>query len=108
VVIDGSGINLNAVDGFPALIVTGTVTVKNYSGITINGLASVDGGILSYGATPYASLTVNGGVVSKTVGFDYGVRGTHTVNFNAQKSDIYDLSGNSPYTLDATIVSFAE
>ena len=92
-VLNGENIELTAVDGFPAIIVTGTLYVTDKArNVTINGLVVANQGIDSDGWTPNASTTVNGAVVSTTVGYNSGLHGNHTLNYDADRAAIYNIN----------------
>ena len=92
-VLDGSNIELTATDGFPAIIVTGTIYVTDRAqNVTINGLVVANQGIDSDGWTPNASTTINGAVVSTTVGYNSALSGNHTLNYDADRAAIYNIN----------------
>ena len=92
-IIDGADITLTAVEGFPALVVTGKIYVTDAArNVTINGLVVVEEGIHSADWTPNASTTVNGAVISKTQGYDSGLFGSHTLNYDPEAAAVFDMT----------------
>lgn len=92
-VIDGQGITLTAVDGFPALITTGRALVSANSEITINGLVVARGGIAPRdGQAEGSSTTINGALIADWLGYDPSLQGNHQLNYNAEYCSVYDFS----------------
>ena len=90
--IDGTKIDLFAVDGFPALVVTGKVEVNGGAQATIKGVVAVDGGIRPVPEAGPSTTVIHGAVVSDTVGYDSQLSGTHTLQYNVTRATIYDFS----------------
>jgi len=96
--INGMGIQLTAVDGFPAIVCTGKIYVKSGADITIDGLVIASDGILpedpaDTGAAPVTKI--KGGVLSSTVGYDSALRGAHELTYVPDRCRIYDFSENA-------------
>ncbi len=92
-ILDGENIHLQAVDGFPALVVTGSIYVTNSArNVTIDGLVVAGRGIRSNGWTPSASTTINGALISDSRGYDSSLYGTHQLNFDSDLAAVYDMS----------------
>lgn len=93
--LGGSNIQLTAVDGFPAIVCSGSVIIDDNTGATINGMVVASGGIAanSWDWTDYSQTTINGGVVSESYGYDYYLNGNHTLNYQPDRCTLYDMSG---------------
>ena len=94
IILDGRNITLTAVQGFPAILCTGSVIVTGEArGVTINGVvAARDGLKRGNWNTSRSSTTVNGAVVSRSRGYDPVLLGSHTLNFDEDRAQIYDMS----------------
>jgi len=91
-VLEGRGVTLTAVDGFPAVVIAGRMLVAPWSETTINGLAVTQGGIVPQdGHAVESSTTINGGLIAGSVGYDPALRGDHTLNCITDKCSIYDF-----------------
>ncbi len=102
-IIDGRNINLEAVDGFPAIVASGRIYVTNNArDVEINGLVKVWGGIMPYGATNHSSTTINGGLISSYYGHYVSLEGNHKLNYVEDRCAIYDFqpSGGELPVLD--------
>jgi len=99
-VLDGRNITLTAVRGFPAIVATGTVKVTNSARhVTINGNVIANYGIAPSGRTTRSSTTINGLLISKYYGYKSTLRGTHTLNYEPERSVLYDLTAGPTNTL---------
>lgn len=93
-IVDGTGIHLTAVKGFPAMVVTGKLYLRGGAGITLDGFVYVVGGIHRDGATESYS-TINGGVYCGLVGFNADLIGSHQVTEVNSRRTIFDFSENA-------------
>lgn len=94
IVINGSNINLTAVDGYPAIVASGAVRVDNScTDLVINGLVAADGGIVGgTGDGDNSSLTINGALYGRTGGYASTLKGTHVLNYQSALAQVYDFS----------------
>lgn len=106
-IIDGDlilgweAVMLTPEDGFPAIVATGKIYVKQDTHAIIKGLVIADGGIVGLpGATDESKTKIFGGLVSKTIGYDPSLEGSHTLDFDAQKCTVYDVKKNGSTSLD--------
>lgn len=92
--LNGGNIVLNAVEGFPAVITTGSVIVTNQArNVTINGLLVAGEGMIPGGTTTSnSSVTINGGLIAGIRGVSSGLLGNHRVTFDSDRAQTYDLS----------------
>lgn len=90
--LDGTSIKLNAVDGFPAIICTGKIIARGGAQATINGLVVADGGIGPCHDDHSSQTAIQGGVVSKLVGYHSSLTGTHELTYEPGRCRIYDFS----------------
>lgn len=96
VILDGSNIQLTATQGFPAIIASGSIYVTGNTGATINGLVQANGGLVGLNSNSYSRTTINGAIISNnSSGYDYYLRGKHTLNFKADSSNVYDINGKN-------------
>jgi len=94
-VIDGSNVKLEAVEGFPAIVTTGRIYVTNSGKADIKGLVKASGGLVSLGYTPNAETKIKGGLISDNRVYDSGLRGEHNLEYKANRCAIYDVTGAS-------------
>jgi len=90
--LDGKNIELTAMDGFPALIVTGYVYVIDDSRVTINGLVYAGRGFRGSGNTRNSRTEITGGLVCLQTGYDFFLDGDHRLTYDAGRCEIYDLT----------------
>jgi len=92
--LDGSNITLTAVNGFPAIVATGSVEVTNDArNVTINGVVCAEEGIVPASFdTSRSSTTINGALVSAVSGYSSSLRGNHVMNYSSELSHLRDLS----------------
>ncbi len=93
-VLDGDDIELVASDGFPALVVTGALIVKDDAEAEIDGVVMVGQGVVGYGSTGDSRTEINGGLVLADGAYDFFLGGAHRVIYDAQRCRIYDLRSN--------------
>jgi hypothetical protein len=92
-VFAGTGITLTAVDGFPAVVITGRMLIRAGSETTINGLVVTQGGIVPEdGHALESSTTINGALIAGWLGYDPSLRGDHELNYVTERCSIYDFS----------------
>ncbi|MFB3891503.1 MAG: PilX N-terminal domain-containing pilus assembly protein [Phycisphaerae bacterium] len=107
-ILNGSNINLTAVDGFPAIMAKRILVAPN-ARVTVNGGVVVDNGIVPSASGSAGSVTtVNGPLIgNSSTGYDYYLTGTHTLNYNASRSQLLDMAnpngGVSTVTLQTWI-----
>lgn len=92
VILEGNNITLTAVEGFPAIVASGKVIVKNGARATINGMIVSTGGIRRSGNTSRSATTINGGLVCAAGGYQNNLMGTHTLNYVEDRCMVYDFS----------------
>ncbi len=90
----GQNITLNAVDGFPAIVATGSVKVSRHArNVTINGLVSAQNGIRKSSNHIHRSrTTINGALVCKNLFYSFNFAGYHVLNYRQDRTEIYDFS----------------
>ncbi len=95
--LQGNDITLTAVDGFPAIVATGSIQVTNSSAkdVIINGTVVAKLGMVPSGPTQQSSTVINGALVSDQTGYDNSLGGTHVLNYQEDLADIYDFSVES-------------
>jgi hypothetical protein len=88
-----SGIEITPVDGFPAIVCTGSVKLNSAAkGVVFNGLIVANQGIVPDGGTASASTTINGALITAINGYASGLSGAHVLNYDADKARIYNMS----------------
>jgi len=92
-VIDGKDIDLTAVEGFPALVVEGHLTIRRSASMTVNGLVYTSGRVTGSGDTSRSRTTINGGLVTESDGFSLLLKGQHTLNYDRERCSIYAFEG---------------
>ena len=98
-ILDGRNITLTAVQGFPAIVTTGTVKVTNFAKhVTINGNVIAKYGIAPSGRTRRSSTTINGLLISNYNGYKSTLRGKHTLNYTPERSVLYDFTAGPANT----------
>ena len=97
IILDGANIELNAVDGFPAIVTSGRIVVTSRARAVINGLVSTDDGIESHSNGSHGSrTTINGGLVSKSSGYDLYLDGAeHRLTFDQDRCKLYDVASKN-------------
>lgn len=92
--IDGAGIELESVEGFPAIVATGSVLVTNCaSNCTINGVVAAASGIAP--GTPQtdgSSVAFNGAIVSTLRGISSALQGTYQIQYQQKFATLYDFT----------------
>jgi hypothetical protein len=96
IVLNGSGIELTARPGFPALVSSKHVYVTAATGATINGMVFVDDGIDSWSSTAATRLTINGGLYCRKIGIDLSVLGVCQIKYDPQVADLWLMGHNDP------------
>lgn len=106
-VLDGSNITLTSVEGFPAVIVTGSIIVTNAArNLTINGVVVAQNGITpDANRTTRSSTTVNGSMICGSGAYDPGLLGSHKVNFSENASRLYDMGESAEERLPTVIMT---
>jgi Tfp pilus assembly protein PilV len=92
--IDGNDITLTAVEGFPAIVTTGSILISSQSArLTLNGLVVAEQGIKKgKGNIKKCSSTSNGAVLCGVGGYDPALVGSHVVNYHRDRACVYDFS----------------
>ncbi len=91
--IEGKNVRLTALEGFPAIIVTGRIEINSQAEAIIDGTVVASGGIFAgAGSGTDSLLTINGALITDSVGFDPDIKGQHQVNHDPSKSRLYDFS----------------
>lgn len=93
--IYGSGVKLTAVDGFPAIVATGSIKMDSNATADISGLVVAKHGIVSNGANSNSQISLNGGLLCDDTGVSSGLSGGYTVTYQQAQAEIYDFSLNS-------------
>ncbi len=106
-VLDGRNITLTSVEGFPAVIVTGSIIVTNMArNVTINGVVVAQNGITpDAGGARNSSTTVNGSVICGSGAYDSGLLGSHKGNFNENASQLYNMGESAEERLPTVIMT---
>lgn len=106
-VLDGENITLTPVEGFPAVIVTGSVIVTDAArNLTINGVVVAQSGITpDAGGTALSSTIINGGLICGSGAYDSGLLGSHRVNFNENASQLYNMGESAEERLPTVIMT---
>lgn len=96
---------LEAVEGFPAIVASGKILVRNGAQVTIKGLVKSAGGLMPEVIPVYTNVTIEGGTVSSTGVIHPDVRGTNVVRYVKERQTVYDFQcrNNLP---KVTIVSW--
>ena len=93
--LKGDNIRLTAVEGFPAVIVTGRLLIAKNASATIDGLVTARGGIAGEdGKARSSRTTINGGLICEWVGYSSGLEGAHELNYDANRCTLHDLSSD--------------
>ena len=89
----GANIRLSSVEGFPTIVASGRVLLTSAArNVEINGLVVAGQGILRDGRTTGSSTTINGALVSDSVGYGPLLEGTHRLNYRKDLATIHDFS----------------
>ena len=101
----GKNMTLTAVDGFPAIIATGSIQVTNSArNVTINGTVVAGLGMVASGPSFQSSTTINGSLISSQGAYDVSLGGTHILNYDPDLADIYNFSGETGGSAPAVTV----
>jgi len=93
--LEGRNITLTAVDGFPAIVATGSLKVtREAKNVRVNGLVVADQGIVpdDKWSAEGSSVVISGAVTSRMTGFAPNLGGRHQVEYLEHRADIYDFS----------------
>lgn len=106
-VLDGKNITLTPMEGFPAVIATGSVIVTDAARkLTINGVVVAQNGITpDAGGTTSSSTTINGSMICGSGAYDSGLLGNHKVNFNENASQLYNMGESAEERLPTVIMT---
>ena len=106
-VLDGRNITLTSVEGFPAVIVTGSIIVTRMArNVTINGVVVAQNGITpDAGGARNSSTTVNGSLICGLGAYDSGLLGSHNVNFNENASQLYNMGESAEERVPTVIMT---
>ncbi len=108
-VLDGSNIHLEAVEGYPAIVASGTIYVTNNArNVTIDGLVRSWGGLAAYGTTSGSSTEINGALISDYYGYDLNLSGSHVLNYEEDRCGLYDITGGSTGGASVQILETAD
>lgn len=104
--LNGENITLTAVEGFPAVVVTGSIIVTDAArNVTINGLVVAENGIIpDPGGTLQSSTTINGALICGSGAYDSNLFGSHTVNFDQDRGQLYDMGHSAEQRLPRVTV----
>jgi Tfp pilus assembly protein PilX len=106
-ILEGRGILLTAVNGFPAVVTTGQLKIDPYSQATINGVVMARGGIGAQSAMATGSSTVvNGGIATDVLGYDPTVKGDHKLTYVSESCRLYDFGGGDSSAVTLTILDY--
>jgi hypothetical protein len=85
---------LTAVEGFPAIVTTGSILISSQSArLTLNGLVVAEQGIKKgKGNIKNSSSTINGALLCSVGGYDPALVGSHVVNYHRDRACVYDFS----------------
>ena len=94
-ILDGDGITITPVPGFPAIVATGRIlVVKGKANNIINGLVVAGGGIAGEdGRAANSQTTINGGLIAGSEGYQSTLEGAHELNYDPDRCTLYDLDG---------------
>lgn len=92
VLFDGKHVTMAAEEGFPALIVTGTMLMGSGKDLTVDGLTYIKQGIQASNDSG-TDMTVNGALVCGATAFWPGLRGSYNVNFDAARTTLVSPTG---------------
>ncbi len=100
--LSGRKIELQALDGFPAVVAGGRVIIHAHATADIEGMVIADGGIVR-GNTDgnHSRMEITGGILSERVGIDYSLLGSHTVKYDADRCRIYDFGNRWTLIVEA-------
>ncbi len=82
---------LEAVEGFPAIVASGKIYVRNGAVVTIKGLVKSAGGLLPEVTPVYTTVTIEGGTISSTGVVHPDVRGVNVVRYVKERQTVYDF-----------------
>jgi len=104
--LDGANISLTAVEGFPAIIATGSVQVTGDArNVTINGVVCAEEGIVPASSdTSQSSTTINGALAAGQAGYSTSLSGNHVLNYSSRWSRLRDLSAATRSTTPTVTV----
>lgn len=94
-IVEGTGVYLKAVKGFPAVVVTGNLYVRRDASVRIDGFVYTSRGIVHNGDAGDSYSTINGGVYCGEVGFSADLTGSHQVTEITSRRTIFDFSENA-------------
>jgi hypothetical protein len=98
-ILDGANIELTATDGFPAIVCNGNIVITSKTRVTINGTVLINNGgqiVSSTSGSGGATSVINGCITGNTPGYDVNLAGAgHVLSFDAGRSKLYDVTGNS-------------
>jgi hypothetical protein len=102
--INGRGISITSVSGFPSLVVTGRIYVVDYAELTCDGMVYATQGMSPYiWITPNSKSKITGGFVSGVRGYDSVLSGSHQIIHSASRCKLYDPTGTVSDASSATI-----
>ena len=91
--LTGPNVILTAVEGFPAIVTTGSVEVRKAAvNVVINGLVAADQGIIPSGSSTGTSTTINGALISKMTGYGSVLFGNHQLRYEEPRAAVYDFT----------------
>ena len=104
--LDGANITLTAVDGFPAIIATGSVQVTDDArNVAIHGVVCAEEGVVPASSnTSRSSTTIHGALISEQAGYSSSLSGNHVLNYSRQLSRLRDLSATQRNTIPQVTV----
>ena len=90
-IVMGRTVSLKAVSGFPAIVASGKIRIKNGAVVVITGLVKAGQGIWPEPAPVVVNVTITGGVIAPANGYNYDIRGTNVIKESADRATVYDF-----------------
>ncbi len=96
-VVAGTNINLQAVDGYPALVVSGKIIMQNGAKLTVDGTVIAAGGIAPDPMQfhPASETTINGSLLSSGSGYASPLWGAHKLLYKPDRCSLYDFKNTT-------------
>jgi len=93
-VLDGWNMEIKALSGFPALVVTGRIFITYYAaGVNIEGVVYASEGVYDFNAASHSKTKIKGSFVARRGGYNQGLRGEHTVEHDINRTHLYHPQG---------------
>jgi len=113
-ILDGQNIVLEAVNGFPALVVSGNIYITNNAfapRTTITGIVAVGGGIMpkpGEETTEDSETTINGALIATYRGYGHLLGGDHQLNHVPERCVIWDMAGTEGIVWTVQIIDVGD